>query len=107
MNLSTSPGSSESRLRRKLRSVAFLMALTGLVAVPALYVSGGVEVWLFGVEIRAHRPLRALWLFAFGSVAFVALGGRLTAEIQAIPKKSNSGNSRNRRMLKMVRIDSP
>jgi hypothetical protein len=55
------------------------MALAGLVAVPALYVSGGFEVWLFGVEIRAHRPLRALWLFAFGSVAFVALGGRLTA----------------------------
>jgi len=31
----------EGRLRRKLRSVAFLMALTGLVAVPALYVMGG------------------------------------------------------------------
>jgi hypothetical protein len=70
---------SESPVRRRLRQTSFVLALVGLLMVPALYVSGGFEVWILGVEVRAHRPLRALWLFALGAAGFVAFGGRLSA----------------------------
>jgi hypothetical protein len=66
----------ESPRRRLLRHAAFTVALMGLAGVPLLYVTGGFELHISGVEIRAHRPLRALWIFAAGAIAFVALGGR-------------------------------
>lgn len=69
----------ESRARRVLRHAAFLLALIGLAGVPLLYVTGGFELNILGVEIRAHRPLRALWVFAAGALAFVALGGQPAA----------------------------
>ena len=66
----------ERRLRRILRRTALALALTGLAAIPVLMLSGGFETHIYGVEIRAHRPGRALWLVVVGAIAFVALGGR-------------------------------
>ena len=68
----------ESRRRRIARQTSLVFALLGLVSVPALYLSGGVEVHVLGVEIRAHRPLRAFVLAIVGLAAFIALGGRLS-----------------------------
>ncbi|HET9369276.1 MAG TPA: hypothetical protein VFO19_03485, partial [Vicinamibacterales bacterium] len=72
------PSAPREPLRRRLQQASFAVAIAGLVAVVALYASGGFVVSVLGVEIRAHRPLRALWLFALGAVAFVALGGRFS-----------------------------
>ncbi len=66
----------ENRARRAFRHSAFTLALIGLAGVPLLYVTGGFELHFAGVEIRAHRPLRSLWIAAAGAIAFVALGGR-------------------------------
>jgi hypothetical protein len=66
----------ESRTRRVLRDAGFTLALSGLAGIPLLYLTGGFELHVFGVEIRAHRPQRALWVSAAGAIVFVVFSGR-------------------------------
>ncbi len=82
-----SPGGARepvSRVRRTLQQIALAIAGLGLIGVPLLFVSGGFDLQLPGFEIRAHRPVRAFWLFVIGLVAFLALGGRIALDRRSL-----------------------